>query len=83
MNLEQYVSTVKKDIKDEYAAEITEKSVKLGNIDAKQLTYSLSENNETIELQMILCEQNNEIYSLLFAFPSKVSKQANVEFTKY
>ncbi|MNE68341.1 hypothetical protein D3C80_1639960 [compost metagenome] len=82
MNFEQYVSFVKKDITDQYAVEITEKSVKVGTIDAKQLTYSLSENNETIELQMILCEQNNEIYTLLFAFPSQVSKQANAEFNE-
>lgn len=82
MNFEQYVSSVKKDITDEYAVEIIEKSVKLGNIDAKQLTYSLSEDNETIELQMILCERNNEIYTLLFAFPSQVRKQANAEFNE-
>jgi len=52
----------------------------VGKIDAKQLTYSLSIKNETIEFQMILCEQNNEIYTLVLASPSQVSKQANAEF---
>ncbi|MNB80251.1 Protease inhibitor precursor [compost metagenome] len=80
MNFEEYVSFVKKDITDEYAVEITEKSVKVGTIDAKQLTYRLSENNEMIEVQMILCEQNNEIYTLLSVFPSQASKKANAEF---
>lgn len=62
--------------------EITEQSVKVGKIEAKQLTYSLSENNETIEIQMILFEQNNEIYSLLSVFPPQANKQANAVFNE-
>ncbi|OMF87587.1 stalk domain-containing protein [Paenibacillus sp. FSL R7-0273] len=82
MNFEQYVSSYKKDISDQYAVEITEQSVKVGKIEAKQLTYSLSENNETIEIQMILFEQNNEIYSLLSVFPPQANKQANAVFNE-
>lgn len=82
MNFEQYISFAKKDITDNYAVKITEQSVKVGNIDAKQLTYSVSIENETIELQMILFEQKNEIYSLLLASLSQDSKQAKAEFNE-
>lgn len=82
MNFEQYVSLAKKDITDRNAVKINEQSVKLGEIDAKQLTYSLSSKNETMEFRMILFEQNNEIYSLLLASPSQVSKQANADFNE-
>lgn len=80
MNFEQYVSLTKKDITEKSTVEINEQSVKVGKIDTKQLTYSLSNKNETIQYQMILCEQNNEIYSVLLASPLPVSKQVNTEF---
>ncbi|MDQ0087584.1 hypothetical protein J2T12_000978 [Paenibacillus anaericanus] len=82
MNFEQYVSFAQKDITDRNAVKITEQSVKVGKIDAKQLTYSLSNKNETIEFRMILCEQNDEIYTLVLASPSQVSKQANADFNE-
>ncbi|RUT40226.1 hypothetical protein EJP82_25455 [Paenibacillus anaericanus] len=82
MNFEQYVSFAKKDLTDKNAVNISEQSVKVGKIDAKQLSYSLSNQNEMIEFRMILCEQNNEIYTLLLASPSQVSKQANADFNE-
>ncbi|GAA0136117.1 hypothetical protein YSY43_29580 [Paenibacillus sp. YSY-4.3] len=80
MDFEQYVSFAKKDITDRSGVKITEQSVKVGKFDAKQLTYSLSNKNETIEYRMILFEQNNEIYTQLLVYPSQVSNQANAEF---
>lgn len=82
MNFEQYVSFAKKDITDKNAVKITEQSVKVGKINAKQLTYTLSNKNKKIQFRMILWEHNNEIYSQLLASPSQVSKQANAEFNE-
>ncbi|MDR0267838.1 stalk domain-containing protein [Paenibacillus sp.] len=82
MNFEQYVSFFKKDTTDRNAVKVTEQPVKVGKINAKQLTYNLSKKNETMEYKIILCEQNNEIYTLVLASPSQVSKQANAEFNQ-
>lgn len=80
MNFEQYVNFSKKDITDRYAVKFTEQSVKVREIDAKQLTYSLSIKNEMMEYRMILWEQKNEIYTQLLTSPTEVSRQANSEF---
>ncbi|QUL52101.1 leucine-rich repeat domain-containing protein [Paenibacillus tritici] len=82
MNLQQYVSFVKKDITEKNVAKITEQSVKVGNIDAKQLAYSVSNKNEQIKFRMILFEKNNEIYTLVLTSPSQVHRQANAEFNE-
>lgn len=82
MNFEQYISFVKKDITDKNASKITEQSVKAGKINAKQLTYTLSDADEKLIFQMILFEKNNEIYTLLLAFPAKISQQAKAEFNE-
>ncbi|UQZ33409.1 hypothetical protein C2I18_07465 [Paenibacillus sp. PK3_47] len=82
VNFEQYVSSIKKDITDNYEVEITEQPVTVGKLNAKQFTYSLSIGNETIEFHVILFEQNNDIYTLLLASPSQVSKQAIAEFNE-
>ena len=82
MNFEQYVTFAKQDITDRYAAKITEQSVKAGKINAKQLTYSLIINNNPLDYRMLLFEQNDDIYTLMLASPSKVSKQANAEFNE-
>ncbi|WP_342478068.1 stalk domain-containing protein [Paenibacillus sp. FSL H7-0350] len=80
MNFEQYVSYLKKDIAKKDASKITEQSVKVGKIDAKQLVYSVGDADGKLDFQMILFEQNNEIYTLLSTFPAKISRQAKAEF---
>ena len=80
MNFEQYVSYVKKDIAKKNTSNITEQSSKVGKIDAMKLTYSVGDADERLNIQMILFEQNNEIYTLLSTSPVKVSKQAKAEF---
>lgn len=80
MNFEQYLSFVKKDIADKYTSKITEQSVKAGKFTAKQLTFSFNDAGEMVNYQMILFEQNNEIYTLMSATPAKISKQAKAEF---
>jgi len=82
MSFDEYVSFAKKDLTDRYGMKMTEQSVKVGKIDAKQLNYSLIIKNKTIEYRMILFEQNNEFYTLLLTTPPQVSKQANAEFNE-
>ncbi|MEK3904669.1 stalk domain-containing protein [Paenibacillus sp. FSL R7-0179] len=82
MNLEEYISLVKKDITDKNASKITEQSVKAGKINAKQLTYTLSDTDEKLTYQMVLFEKDNEIYTLVSAFPAKISQQAKAEFNE-
>ncbi|MFD0620975.1 stalk domain-containing protein [Paenibacillus sp. GCM10027629] len=82
MSFDEYVSFAKKDLTDRYGMKMTEQSVKVGKIDAKQLNYSLIIKNKTNEYRMILFEQNNEFYTLLLTTPPQVSKQANAEFNE-
>jgi hypothetical protein len=82
MNFEQFVSYLKKDIAKKGASKITQQSVKIGKIAAKQLVYSVGDADGKLDFQMILFEKNNEIYTLVSASPAKISQQAKAEFNE-